>query len=291
VAHTENPNSERRQSFRCPASGTVRGELVLADQSRWPVRLLDESAGGFAVLTEGPLPLAQGDVLELSTDSFCSQVRVAHSAEVNPSDGGANGAARQVRLGLVRVADFAAPENMEEGRRRWTSRRTYLPDLNRNQLVTFLAVLAIPAIAIAVIGVLFSNPSSLISSGNSSADESTSQDPIAVPKSVRGVPLRASTLVELPPDDVKRLLGAAPFVTTRVIRELQLTDSQLRKIRRILDDTERAIAQNREFRLLLDTAQQKVLNLLNSRQRQRWEAFRDSTGPRTDESLANGSDE
>ena len=45
-----------------------------------------------------------------------------------------------------------------------------------------------------------------------------------------------------------------------------------RRIRRILDDTDKAIAENQECRLLLDSAQKKVLNLLNDQQCRRWRA-------------------
>ena len=47
----------------------------------------------------------------------------------------------------------------------------------------------------------------------------------------------------------------------------------MEKIRRILDNTNKAITENAECRLLFDSGRQEVLNLLNDQQRRRWRAF------------------
>ena len=57
-----------------------------------------------------------------------------------------------------------------------------------------------------------------------------------------------------------------------MIRDLQLTDTQLQKIRGILDETDKVIAENEDCRVLFDLAHREVLELLNDQQRQRWEA-------------------
>jgi len=59
---------------------------VLADRSRWPVRLRDQSAGGFAVLTDCPAAVSRGDIVQLHTDSFCEEVRVVYTTEIEPGD-------------------------------------------------------------------------------------------------------------------------------------------------------------------------------------------------------------
>jgi len=147
-----------------------------------------------------------------------------------------------------------------------------------------LGVLAIPVIAIIVIGILLTSRPSLSASAGSSigdvhpAEQSFSKRnglPNSVETSAGDADTKShnSTPVESRPDDLKHLPGASPFVTAGVIRDLQLTDAQLAKIRRILAGTDQAIMENAECRLLFDTARQEVLNLLNSQQRQRWAAY------------------
>jgi hypothetical protein len=83
---------------------------------------------------------------------------------------------------------------------------------------------------------------------------------------------QGSAPLESRPDDLKYLPGAAPFVTVGVIRDLQLSNAQLEKIRRILDYTDKLIAENEDSRSLFDSARQEVLGILNDQQRQRWNA-------------------
>ena len=64
---------------------------------------------------------------------------------------------------------------------------------------------------------------------------------------------QGSAPLESRPDDLKYLPGAAPFVTVGVIRDLQLSNAQLEKIRRILDYTDKLIAENEDSRSLFDS--------------------------------------
>jgi hypothetical protein len=262
---TEQPQNQQRQSYRFAVGDAVRGELVLADRSRWPVRLIDQSAGGFAALTDGPAPVGCGDVVQLRTDSLCSEVRVVYATEIKPADDGGNApaAASQFRLGLMRLGDLAVSSDEDKHGSRWIPWHVSLPSTGRGHIALFLAVVAIPIVVITVFGILLSARSSRGSSVHSAADD-------VYPAGTRP---HGIALVEAGRGDLKHLPGASPFVTLGVIRELQLTESQVKEIRRILDETDKAITEDEEFRLLLDSSRQKVLNVLSGQQRQRWDAF------------------
>ncbi|MGO9111792.1 MAG: hypothetical protein ACLP9L_21405 [Thermoguttaceae bacterium] len=287
---TEQSQNQRRQSHRFGAGDAVQGELVLADRSRWPVRLLDQSAGGFAVETDGPTPLGRGDMAELCTDSFSSAVHVVYATAIEPgdedcdSDADASESVQRFRLGLMRLSDLAIPSHKNEDDRRWVPWHLSLPANHRGQIVLFLGVLTIPVIAMIIFGILLSTRPSPSSSARSPADgvflaeQSLSKRnvlPDSVAAAVRnaGTGSQSSAQVESRSEDLKHLPGAAPFVTAGVIHELQLTDAQLAKIRRILAITDEAIAENEECRFLFDSARKKVLGLLNDQQRQRWGAY------------------
>jgi hypothetical protein len=94
--------NENRRSCRMPAGEPGRGELELADQLRWPVSIVDQSAGGLGPLTDGMPIIACGDIVQFLTDSFVCDARVVHVTKIERSD--ANAASpteRQCRLGLA----------------------------------------------------------------------------------------------------------------------------------------------------------------------------------------------
>ena len=156
IMSAEQPQNQRRQSHRFVVGDAVQGELVLADRSRWPVRLFDQSAGGFSVLTNGPIPVSPGDMLQLQTDSFCSEVRVVHAAEIEPDDGNGDASTPRFRLGLMRLGDLVKPPDEKEQAGAWLPWYVSRPNNHRSQIALFLCLLAIPVIAIIVIGGLHS---------------------------------------------------------------------------------------------------------------------------------------
>jgi hypothetical protein len=183
----------------------------------------------------------------------------------------------------MRLGDLAIPpEENGSGRRRFPWRLSR-PGNNRSQIVLFLGVLAIPVIAMIIFGILLSTRSFRSPSVNSptgevyAAEQSLSKrnalpDSVEAPDGAASTRSENSAQVESRPDDLKYLPGAAPFVTAGVIRELQLTDAQLKKIRGILDETDKVIAENENCRVLFDLARQEAMNLLTDQQRQRWGA-------------------
>lgn len=69
--------ANRRNSFRCRVHAL--GELRVGEQ-RWPVDVVDESAGGFAVLVCGPLDVQIGQTALLGVKGLWWRVSVANSA-------------------------------------------------------------------------------------------------------------------------------------------------------------------------------------------------------------------
>jgi len=280
--NAEQPQDQQRRSHRFVVGANVQGELVLANRSRWPVHLLDQSAGGFAVLTDGPTPIAHGDTAQLQTDSFCSQVRVVYSNEVVPGEGDGGESMPRFRLGLMRLGDLGMPSDDHESGSGWLPWRLSRPGNNRAQIILFLCILAIPVIAIMIIGTFLSSRSLRNYVVHSRTDGDYTVDPLqrngnASPGSAEaqgesaGTRGQGSAQLESRLDDLKYLPGAAPFVTTGVIRDLQLTDDQLERIRGILDETDKVIAENEDYRKLFDLGRREVLNLLTDQQRRRWE--------------------
>ena len=79
--------------------------------------------------------------------------------------------------------------------------------------------------------------------------------------------------------DLKHLPGALPFVMTSTTRDMALSDVQLEQIRRIIDDTDQAIANSRESQLLMDSARKKALGVLTDARRRRWATVSGADAP------------
>ena len=290
----EQPENQRRQSHRFVVSDAIQGELVLADRSRWPVRLLDQSAGGFSVVTDGSTPVSQGDTIQLQTDSFCSEVRVAYTKQMEHRKGDADPSVPRIRLGLQRMRDVAVPPDKDATDERWSTGHRSRPANQRSQILLLLGVIAIPILSILVVCTLLSIRSlrsTFVNSPTYEADLSEhSPSRLRIASDATDAPAGSSSTtpaggaaVESRPEDLKYLPGATPFVTAGVIRDLQLSDAQLAKIRQILDYTDRLIAENEISRSLFESARQEVLDLLTDQQRQRWNAGNRAFNLRADE--------
>ena len=279
VASSQN---DKRQSFRFAAADGPRGELVLVDRSRWPISIVDQSAGGFGLLTDGLPPIACGDIVQLRTEFLLCDARIVHMADNERAGGGSKEAptALQYRLGLIRLRDITVnsdEDELNEKRVRW-----HLPlfDYAQSPLAIFAVVFGIVVIAALVVGVLSSTDSGQHPRANSHSDPSVStggsvqqRDSISDakgPSSGSATQSRRNTQMDSDPYDLKHLPGALPFVMTRVVRELNLGDVQLEKIRRIIDDTNQAIVKSEESRLLLESARKEAVGVLNEQQRRRW---------------------
>ena len=208
---TEQPYNQRRQSCRLPVGEAVQARLRLADGSQWPVRLLDQSAGGFAVLADAATPAIQGDVVQLRTDSFCAEVRIIFSMEIEPADGGGTASAPRFRLGLMRLRDLAMPADENRQRRRWIPRRFSLAAASRTQIALLLGVFVVPVTLLLVFGILVSEDSLPRIFGYSSADmvypgREAQTESTGLPGSLgsSGTMLHSGHL-DMRPDDLKHL--------------------------------------------------------------------------------------
>jgi hypothetical protein len=107
MASQDDRRNEQRKSYRCPVAPAQQEAELRFRGRRLPVRLYNESAGGFAACSEQEPDLKPGDTVELAngTDSF--PVRVAHVGRIEPKPGVAVGAT-VFRIGLDRM-DSAPP--------------------------------------------------------------------------------------------------------------------------------------------------------------------------------------
>lgn len=106
-------NTDLRGSFRCPVAESRQHCVLHVGGERYPGRLLDESAGGFAVLLDKQPAVEVAQTALLQTDSGCFQVRVMYMAEALPPLGSrlpeSDAPTQWYRLGLGRMGD-ALPE-------------------------------------------------------------------------------------------------------------------------------------------------------------------------------------
>jgi hypothetical protein len=102
-----NDSEERRNSFRCPVP-TDQGNGLLIRKGKnlpYPVRLINQSAGGYSVTCQGKVKIRKREVLHLRTQSGLFEVQVVHVKR----DG------KQTQLGLVLLAeiiDFREPSSI-----------------------------------------------------------------------------------------------------------------------------------------------------------------------------------
>jgi hypothetical protein len=277
------PQIENRQSFRFPSGDAIHGELILTGGRRWPISIVDQSASGFGALTDSRPPLNFGDLVELRTDTFLCETCVVHVTKEESAGSGTEESppSARYRVGLIRVRDVSIKSDEPKRGERHTRLRHFVPDAAQNPVALFAAVLAV-VVAGAIIGVLSSTDSAeqrgvnsrnnqLVSSEVPVNKRNSSFESGGTAKSSTVPPRNAqldSTAVEL-----RRLPGAVPFVMTGVVHELDLTDVQIERIHRIIDDTNDAIAKNDQMRRLLENARRDAIGVLSDRQRRQWESL------------------
>ncbi len=109
-----NQHSEQRRSVRCAVSGGRHVELRI-DGQRYPGRMLDQSAGGFAVLLDCPPQVGELNAVALHTDAGDFEVRIAFVSEdtaAGESHAPGEPAPPKFRVGLARIRDI---DPLEEG--------------------------------------------------------------------------------------------------------------------------------------------------------------------------------
>lgn len=99
---------EQRRSFRCAVSGSQSVELRI-DGQRYPGRMLDQSAGGFAVLLDRSPQAGEQSAVALHTDAGDFEVRVAfvlEDATAGKSHASGEPAPQRFRVGLALIRDI-----------------------------------------------------------------------------------------------------------------------------------------------------------------------------------------
>jgi len=135
---SQNVHSEQRKSFRCAISSQPQDGELKVDSVWLPVRLLDQSAGGFAILVEGTPGIEVDDVVQLHTNTGWFEVSVAYITLVEPSEAEAELKAeveteaedgnRVFRLGLRRLGELV-PAGEDQCPRVWGQLRFHLAGL------------------------------------------------------------------------------------------------------------------------------------------------------------------
>lgn len=288
IEQCEPVGDEKRSAFRCPVQETVQWSVLRVRKKKLPVQLLDESAGGFALLADRHPGVEAGDVVRLCTESGWHEVRVVHVRKYEPAvaEGepvGENGGP-QFRVGLERVRDLA-PREAPGGLRAWLDRLgigNSLPWFSSTAMAGIVLALSVTA-ALAAGAVLFSRM------GDSSP---TRHNPLSRP----GEPLSSGVASQSAGESSRlaattgQLPGSSPFTLKEMTRELQLSRSQQAEIGRIISLSNEAVrqipvrwpGQTREQqaekrRILLDEAHRQALQLLSDEQRDRWEALQSGT--------------
>lgn len=115
---------DQRQSFRCPATDSQQEAVLKVGEVRLAARVLDESAGGFAIGVAGPPRLNGNDLAQLRTEAGWFEVRISNVAAVDatatPSSNAEESPQAEYRLGLQRLREIDPPAGEQpQAARHW----------------------------------------------------------------------------------------------------------------------------------------------------------------------------
>ena len=103
-------DQDLRKSFRILVPEGQEQALLRVGRREATVRVVDSSAGGFALACNQTLPVCRGDVLRLRTSAGWHEVRVVRQESY--TDG--------VFMGVERIAEITDPREMESLQPRWS---------------------------------------------------------------------------------------------------------------------------------------------------------------------------
>ena len=294
----------QRNSFRCPVAESRRQCALVVGKKRLPVRLLDESAGGFAVLADAPPWVTENQRVQLVTDAGWFHVGVIHVRQVDPDDAakGASAGAEGpwFRIGLCRLGEVeSAAEDAAlcpAGFGLHFSLAKWCPSNSGSMVVVgVLFTLALIVLPLALMPTFKRNDGWWLKrlapwdGPRSSASAASGDAPFGSSSAGGRSAGSASTWAGAPwslRDTARRLPGATPLTLPEVVRTLKLTDAQQKKIRLVIDATTQAVRdldsqlQGRQRQQLstiraqaFEESLKKALKVLDSEQRARWEAL------------------
>ena len=316
------PDQHQRQSVRCPSVGVPRVAELQIGTRRVPICVVDESAGGLGVVVAQPPGVEKGAVILATLDSVIHKVRVAFIREVAAADSSEPSPLFRMgleRLDEVAVLQDDNPHRVGWLRRllmRGTERNR-----SSGFVTGLLLVLAAAGIPLLVtVPLVYSKrhtwrlaplPPRESSKGSepavaasprpgptSSSDAGDWQGVTVQTQNASNVSGRTETgdrgpsdrgLTPLAPSPAAarlaglvRLPGASGLLAADMIRDLGLTDDQLRKIRSIVESTTQQIReldadsgsrsrqdQSQQEDRLLDESRARAIDALTAEQRQR----------------------
>jgi len=143
----ERESDDRRATRRLPILNDEEAELVVG-RKRFPVRVEDQSAGGFGVRAEAIAPLEPGQVVHLETRDERLEVLVAHVAIVEKGQRALLGGDinLEIKVGLERVRELPAVRRTFV-RRNLSALRALAPHLTGARLSTLVSGLVLVLVA------------------------------------------------------------------------------------------------------------------------------------------------
>ena len=241
-------NIDQRKSYRCRVpQGQEHAELQVG-RRRTPIRLFNESAGGFAALVEGNPGIKVDDVLELITGTDRFEARVAYVSQVMQASSGKKQGEPLLRIGLERLGDLSPAARCE-----------VQPDRASTNWPT-MTVLAIGCVALVIVAVVL----------GTTAMTSGPDGPVRPPGVTNGAPALPGLAAEPAPVETLSQLGLSDVQQQQIqeaaamaARTLQELDGQWN------DDTPGQRA--RKQATVWNAARREILDRLTDEQRKRWE--------------------
>ncbi|HEY4760732.1 MAG TPA: hypothetical protein VIH42_09140 [Thermoguttaceae bacterium] len=292
---------EQRKSVRLPVPiSRQEGELRFGE-IHLPVRLFDQSAGGFAALAQKSPAVNTGTTGLLRVGDDWYEICLIYIKQEEPQASQETSTSEEqepcFRLGLSRICDVIDPNAKQQ---RWFS-----PVLSvyRNQIrpsnktmagfglmfVFFITVMFITALYLFYNWEGESNTEAARFTKrmarenirrNGQLNSSKGQSSVVDPGNGASQKPLASYLDELR-DIIRHMPGAAAFTLPNVINQLNLTEEQQRQIQEIVDSTDETLVELEERETgqkqlyisqeLLDFARNSVLEILTPEQRLRWQ--------------------
>ncbi len=292
---TANPSNDRRESFRCPIEEPRERSVLRVGANTLPCRLLDESAGGFSVLLDGPVDLGADQIAELHSDAGSFEVRVIHATDAAPlKDGDTNDSqeesASRFRVGLLRLREIPPDEPslaVFARNRRLESQPSCAAD-RLHQASSLLLLLAMVALPLGLVAMIWYAGRSVAANTSDDAEFAPSPSGFGMREFV--VPSGADEALQGPTakgretlrESADRLWKNVALIPPEAARHLHLTEDQQEKIHRLENVTAEAIhllnpdpkSHVQDWRniverraAVLDHARTEVLKLLTDQQR------------------------
>jgi hypothetical protein len=267
------PSHNKRRSVRCSVSPSRRQSTLIIGRKTFPVQLVDESTGGFAVMIDHSPGMRVGDMARLETDWGLFEVRLARITRADsPFENDlhqGDGTGLWLRLGLCRVGDalqvapktvslFSEDKGIFRGKKSSTNKLMLAGGF-------VLAILMIVA-TFGIIGIPRSwKPWGYTRPPEIKASEASRNRKIT--------------------DSIRHTPGVQAILLPDVAGELKLSPEQTEAVRKLLDDLSKALQMiDREASVkklpkeqlsaihtqLQEESRKEALKLLNSQQRLKW---------------------